>query len=219
VDSRNSQSLSPPRYAARRAPDRGPSGSGKTSLLNMLAGQVAASSKVKLSGERVRTAPASRPRPRVAVPTPTAPDRRRAAPPSAHPTPARPLEAPPSPNPTDSPTPSNAPDALPQGRITVNGLDATAANHRQAYVEQNDQFYSMLTGGWGKGNGLANLSTCRFPNLLQYLWVGQFRLQAHGFRRVPASFVSPPLPPPPSRPRQSTRRWAPPRRCSCRRTS
>ncbi|GBF92012.1 ATP-binding cassette transporter [Raphidocelis subcapitata] len=58
----------------------GPSGSGKTSLLNMLAGQVAASSKVKLSG-----------------------------------------------------------------RIMVNGVDATAANHRQAYVEQNDQFYSMLT--------------------------------------------------------------------------
>lgn len=31
------------------------------------------------------------------------------------------------------------------GRITINGVEATAANHRQAYVEQNDQFYSMLT--------------------------------------------------------------------------
>ncbi|KAI8472919.1 MAG: P-loop containing nucleoside triphosphate hydrolase protein [Monoraphidium minutum] len=58
----------------------GPSGSGKTSLLNTLAGQVAANGNVKLSG-----------------------------------------------------------------RITINGVDATAANHRQAYVEQNDQFYSMLT--------------------------------------------------------------------------
>lgn len=58
----------------------GPSGSGKTSLLNVLAGQVDASAKIKLTG-----------------------------------------------------------------RITINGVEATSANHRQAYVEQNDQFYSMLT--------------------------------------------------------------------------
>lgn len=29
--------------------------------------------------------------------------------------------------------------------MTVNGVDATAANHRQAFVEQEDRFYSMLT--------------------------------------------------------------------------
>ena len=31
------------------------------------------------------------------------------------------------------------------GSITVNGVPATEANHRQAYVEQDNQFYSMLT--------------------------------------------------------------------------
>jgi hypothetical protein len=42
---------------------------------------------------------------------------------------------------------------LPTGRITVNGEEATAANHRQAYVEQQDQFYSMLTGGEAGAGG------------------------------------------------------------------
>ena len=40
---------------------------------------------------------------------------------------------------------ANAKHPTPTGRVTVNGVDATAANHRQAFVEQEDRFYSMLT--------------------------------------------------------------------------
>lgn len=31
------------------------------------------------------------------------------------------------------------------GSVTVNGHDASSSNHRQAYVQQEDVFYSMLT--------------------------------------------------------------------------
>jgi ABC-type multidrug transport system ATPase subunit len=31
------------------------------------------------------------------------------------------------------------------GDITVNGVPAGASNHKQAYVEQSDNFYTMLT--------------------------------------------------------------------------
>jgi ABC-type multidrug transport system ATPase subunit len=33
----------------------------------------------------------------------------------------------------------------PSGEISINGVESTSSNHKQAYVEQSDNFYSMLT--------------------------------------------------------------------------
>lgn len=134
--------LRPPTATALHANRRGPSGSGKTSLLNTLAGQVPANSRVKLTGALPHTG-CSAPH-RAAAPSAGARRTRRyvhgsrarrvgraAASPAQGISHCRGRPLPPLP---------------PPGRVTINGVDATAANHRQAYVEQTDQFYSMLTG-------------------------------------------------------------------------